>query len=265
MKPDSVPELLERISGIDLSTPHYSFSEEIIRDSTPVPFFGDYRSAKIVTVSINPSSHEFPQTQRRLKHLSDIGYESDFFQRGKRLEDLSAIEQIHDGMLNYFRTENWYENWFKMPEMALNIGLSASYFDNKDAFPVRAFHTDLSPWATKRWGGLDRITRLSMIAENRKFLEWILSFEQYEVILLLGSGTTKDLPFRVEISHEVLSSGLVPATFRAGWFNLDNGVRKPYFENTYPPSIWNSKLQKEMLNCYGSFGQFINQGWDLLF
>lgn len=263
MEPNNFPKLLERISGFDLSSLHSSFSEEVINDSTPVPFFGDYQSARIVTVSKNPSSHEFPPKQRRLKHLSDIGYESDFFQKGGRLDDLVAIEQIHDGMLNYFK-QNPYRFWFDKPEHALNIGFSASYFDNQEMFPARAFHTDLSPWATKGWGDLDRITQHSMIAENRKFLQWILSFEQFEVVVLLGSGTTKELPFRVDTSHEVLSSGVVPATFRAGWLNLDNGIRKPFFENTYPPSVRNSKFQREMVNCYELFGHFINQKWDWL-
>lgn len=254
-------EISNRISGFESDASYSPFSSEVLADSTPVPFFGDYRSANIVTVSKNPSSHEFPAKLRRLKHLSDIGFESDFFQKGERLEDSIAIEQIHDGMLNYFK-RNPYRFWFDKPEKALNIGFSASYFDNEEMFRFRAFHTDLSPWATKGWGDLDRITQHSMIAENRNFLDGILSFKQFEVVVLLGSGTTKELPFRVDTNHEVLSSGVVPATFRAGLLFLDNGVQKPYFENTYPPSVRNSKFQSEMLNCYELFGHFINERWD---
>ena len=252
-------ELSDRISGLDPSYADSAFAKEIILDSTPVPFFGDYRTAKIVTLSINPSSKEFPTERTRLTHLSTIGYETDFFQHEKRINDQVDIEQVHEGMLNYFKSDHWYEKWFKMPEKALNVGLSASYFDNKEQFPIKAFHTDLSPWATKQWKDLDRNTRNSMIAENRTFLQWLISFERYEVILILGSGTTKELPFRNEVIDEIPSSGIVPATFRFGALTLDNGTRKQYFENSFPPSVPISNYLKGMPECYELFGEFIRE------
>jgi len=273
-------EISNRISGFETDASYFPFSTEVLADSTPVPFFGDYSSAEIVTVSINPSSHEFPAIEKgkRLTHLSTIKhealltakYEADFFQKGMRIEDAIAIEQIHDGMLNYFKSGNWYEGWFDKPENALNIGFSASYFENKDRFPVRAVHTDLSPWATPSWSKLSPITQNAMIDENRKFLNWFLALEQFKEVVILGNQSKEALkkssrniqinfPFElIENGEPERVEGFDLGSFSNGIIRLQIGkevVEKRYFYNSYSPTVQrqNNSNQEKRYELFGAY------------
>lgn len=262
-------ELHDRICGFDSD---FSFSKELVDDATPVPFFGDYRSANIVTVSINPSSHEFPRTQRRLTHLSDIGYEADFFQKGKRLQDSNAINQIHEGMINYFKTGNWYENWFSKPEKALNIGFSASYFENKEMFPRRAFHTDISPWATLSWGKLTSRTQDALIDENSRFLNWFLAFDQFKEIVILGRDSEGGLSrssrnARINFPFELIEQDSERVEeFKAGSFSHgvirlkvnQDMVEKRYFRNSFSPKV-RFQSDSDQDKRYELFGAYIKR------
>ena len=226
-------------------------------------------------MSINPSSQEFPSSKRRLTHLSDIGHEVNFFQKGKRLEDAISIERIHDGMLNYFK-RNPYQKWFDKPEQALNIGFSASYSENKEKFPVRAFHTDLSPWATPGWGELSSKTQSAMIDENSKFLNWFLALDQFKEIVILGNQSVEGLrktsrstkinfPFEFIETHTERVEGFKIGSFSSGFIRLHIGeetVEKRYFYNSFSPTV-KRQSNSDQEKRYELFGAYIKKIVDL--
>lgn len=99
----------------------------------PVPFFGDYKHAKVGTISINPSGNEF------------INGHIDLY-----------IDDRERALLNYFNN-NPYRNFFDHLEVILNI-IGASYYNGT------ACHIDVSPWATKKaWTEVEQPCREAII------------------------------------------------------------------------------------------------------
>ena len=76
--------IIERIQSRLLKDESAELRREIIADTTPVPFFGDFRQAEIVSIALNPSSNEFPskKSNRRLIHLSDLDINPKYYQLG---------------------------------------------------------------------------------------------------------------------------------------------------------------------------------------
>jgi hypothetical protein len=103
----------------------------VIPRTTPVVSFGDFTTAKIATLGINPSSAEFMSGGKLLvgenKRLSD--------------EEFSPFNPTDIWFkCKYYFLGNPYWSWFShLEELLLQVG--ASYKTN-------ACHLDLSPWAT---------------------------------------------------------------------------------------------------------------------
>ena len=123
----------------------------ISKGTTPVVSFGDYSTAKIATIGINPSIREFKTSKGKLldqakKRLTDhetlgIPLESKFYSE-------SEAELIWQGCKNYFHTRNTYWSWFnQLEELLQHVG--ASYKHD-------ATHLDITPWTTEPvWSKLD--------------------------------------------------------------------------------------------------------------
>lgn len=143
----------------------------VIEKSTPVISFGDFTTAQIATLGINPSAAEFQSAGKLLKS----GY--------KRLADQE--NGPNDPMeiwwkSKYYFLGNPYWSWFKhLEELLLQIG--GSYRTN-------ACHLDLSPWATNPiFGKLSPDQQKTLLNHDRDLLNWQISQSTIKTILFNGA------------------------------------------------------------------------------
>jgi hypothetical protein len=139
----------------------------IIQQTTPVISFGDFTTAKIATIGINPSKNEFlsgsnliAASKKRLVDFETLGRQSSF--------PLSTTDaaSVWEGCVNYFNTSNKYWSWFgQLDELLTAAGYS--YLDGS------ACHLDLSPWATDPvWSDLTKDQQKLLVADGKELLNW---------------------------------------------------------------------------------------------
>jgi hypothetical protein len=133
----------------------------------PIPFFGDIKNAKILTVGVNPSATEF----KNLRWPVEV-----------------SLSYLMDRLIKYFVSEqtkpdDWFDTWIE----ALKH-LEASYQAGSDHL---AAHIDLSPRVTKSMGSADPYDFLAMMkADIRWFFELLSIMSGYNAPqLMLFSGT----------------------------------------------------------------------------
>jgi hypothetical protein len=173
MHPDDLEALtLEKIAAM---TPPANCG--VIPKTTPVVSFGDFTTAKIATLGINPSSAEFLSAGKLL-----VGEK-------KRLADEES------GPANpidiWFRSKHYflanpYWSWFShLEELLVEVG--ASYKTN-------ACHLDLSPWATDPiFGNLAPAQQETLLAHDRDFLNWQIVESQIKTVLFNGATVYKTI------------------------------------------------------------------------
>ncbi|GIO22267.1 hypothetical protein [Oceanobacillus sp. J11TS1] len=111
----------------------------IVPGSTPVIAFGRFRSAKVATISLNPSYREFHivKGKRRFHNLKSLGL--------SRYEDINEyhMHQVLDYCERYFKRPGIvYKEWFNSISSFLRGCTDYDYYDGT------ACHLDLSQWAT---------------------------------------------------------------------------------------------------------------------
>jgi len=156
--------LQDVIADMDATRPQF---ESLLRPGVkthPIPFFGDIKHARVLTVGINPSAGEFARSWP---------------------EEIKAGE-LKDRLQGYFESgavppHKWFEVWRR----ALTP-LEVSYQDG-------AAHVDLSPRATvfRIKGDANRKLFAAMIAQDAQWFFKLLP-ECNEVALLLFSGHVMD-------------------------------------------------------------------------
>lgn len=175
-------------------------SKYIVAGSTPVISFGDFTVAKILTVSINPSSLEFarkgrllPRDEKRLvdKELLEIAADAPL-----RAEH---AEKIWDGCRNYFKTNPY--SWFESLETLLSA-INRSYYDGNSA------HVDLVQWATfPAWKEIPVETQRNLIARDSEFLKYQISMPNVEQIVINGRAVANAIQgiqdFTLEVKGEL--------------------------------------------------------------
>jgi hypothetical protein len=173
MNPNELEELtLEKIASMTLP-----IDCGVIPKTTPVISFGDFTSAKIATLGINPSAKEFMSGGKLLvgenKRLSD--------------EEFGTYNptDIWFKCKYYFRG-NPYWTWFQhLEDLLLQVG--ASYLKN-------ACHLDLSPWATQpRFGLLDDQQQKTLLSNDRDFLNWQIVESPIRTVLFNGATVHKTI------------------------------------------------------------------------
>jgi hypothetical protein len=151
----------------------------VVTPSIPILFFGDLRRyfaspIRVVTVGLNPSRIEFPDTNRfrrfpEARELDATAGDAAFYQR--YIASLSA----------YFRIDP-YMKWFNAYEHILK-GMDGSYCDGARN---TALHTDIcSPLATDpTWSWLEPIHRDAL--ESRGMLLWhrLITYLAPDVLLV---------------------------------------------------------------------------------
>jgi hypothetical protein len=120
----------------------------------PIPFFGNIKTAIVLTVGVNPSNGEF---------------------KSRGWPEKLSSEELASRLLNYFSLEScpphpWFNDW----ETALNI-LSVSYKRGEVA------HLDLSPRST---------IPMSQVSDQEKFLDMIKNDVEwfFRVLPLCGNA-----------------------------------------------------------------------------
>jgi len=249
--------IIERIQSKFLKNESSELRLEIIPDTTPVPFFGDFRESEIVSIALNPSSNEFPskKSNRRLIHLSDLGLSPKHYQLG--MDSMTEVQasMILEQCVQYFESNSY--KWFDTASVALKIGFGASYYKS-DHSEIRACHTDIFPWATRAFSTLSSDLQRKFKEENLDFLSWFLGRDQVSNLVILGSSTWKEINGVIKfrpIQKETPSIDQ-PPTFEYGMFEV-SGIQKPYFYSSQGPSARGSDAEK--LRTHELFGEFIKK------
>jgi hypothetical protein len=246
--------LINRVKSLGLKTQPIELRAEILQDTTPVPFFGNYLKSSVVSVAMNPSSKEFPKQieSRRLTHLSDLKLSENFFRDGSyEMTDLQAQQIIHS-CERYFEVNSY--TWFDYAGMAME-GLGASY-KTKSADEKSVCHTDIFPWATRRFGDLSQEAKGLFKRENALFLEWFLSRDIVEYIVVLGGETWshfKEFEF-VDLQEHISIKSKLGASFSSGKIRF-GGNSKQVFYTSQGPSVHKGKEYKELV--HREFAEFL--------
>jgi hypothetical protein len=153
----------------------------VIPGSTPVVSFGDFTRARIVTLSINPSSKEFlkgrklrPASEKRLVDLEVLGIGPQ-----QDISDSNA-EKVWEGCRNYFKAQGNPYSWFDDLEAILNYA-NHSYFNGT------ASHIDLVQSATfPAWASLSPKIKEELLREDYEFFKYQTAVSSIETILING-------------------------------------------------------------------------------
>ena len=154
----------------------------IVTKSVPICFFGNLETARVATLSINPSFHEFEKGAHRLQDRNSLpGWPDD----SDELSDAQA-NAVYDSCIEYFH-KNPYTGWFGTEKKGLCQFLKqkygASYYDGS------LVGIDIVPWATTEiWGDLPENKRNVLVTEYEPYLKFILSNLDLDVIYINGSG-----------------------------------------------------------------------------
>lgn len=154
----------------------------IIPGTTPVISFGDFTSARVATLGINPSSREFlsggkliPTSKKRLVDFEVLGSEAAF--------PLNRDQASHvwDGCTNYFLTNRAYWSWFRPLSNLLGATGGLSYESGE------VCHLDLSPWATDPvWGNLRKEQKRELVSDGLELLNWQTQHNHLDAIIFNG-------------------------------------------------------------------------------
>ncbi len=264
------PIVIDRILSRNLGKWSKDLRNEIIPDTTPVPFFGDFENATIISIGINPSSEEFPSliNKRRLCHLSDLKQPIDYYKEGLTAMTSEEAIRISKSLLNYFEI-NPYKDWFDLAETAIN-GAGATFYKNKEKssnFKI-ACHVDLFPWATKAYSRLDSSVQKELKLENSEFMMHFIESERVEKVIFFGNDSKngcKDAAeyLGIELGIKKIKSikGRFGVTFEVGDFEVA-GNSKRYFLTTSGPSARTKGDKFTELNkneVHISFAKFIQE------
>ena len=156
---------------------------DVIRWGSPVISFGDFETAKVATLGLNPSNREFlskdgamlSEEHRRFETLDSLGINSwlEITEAG-RSEALNKCK-------NYFDL-NPYDAWFKSLEKIF-LGSGVSYY----GLFSNACHLDLVPFATKtKWGDLSARDKQVLLQVSSGLLADILVKSNIKLLVLNG-------------------------------------------------------------------------------
>ena len=151
----------------------------VVPGSTPVVAFGDPCTARVATLSLNPSHHEFlgkdgcelPEPERRLATHQSLGV------CDLKGAPLATITQVLNDCNAYFRRKPYWR-WFGQLEPILNA-CGVSYCDGS------ACHLDLVQWATEpTWSDLCCEVQSCLLDADAPFLREQLSNENIKLLLV---------------------------------------------------------------------------------
>ena len=153
----------------------------VLHHACPVPYFGNAATARIATVSLNPSHGEFEDAPGHFRAASRLPTRTDL-----RVDDWATASdgvcsRIAQACSDYFRG-NPYWKWFNPLERMLErIGHGTLVGGG-------ACHLDLVPWATRPiWGHLSKHERQLLLRQGQPVLHQLLASLRVEALLLNGT------------------------------------------------------------------------------
>ncbi len=161
-------------------------SSVVVKNSTPVLFFGNILDARIATLGINPSKNEFLDQTGTLLNGNNSRLETLVSLNVKSLNNLNIQQghKIYNGCLNYF-SKCPYKKWFNQLEnhILTKSRLKVSYFNGT------ACHLDLVQWATDPiWRSVNNQLQNQLLKNDTSYLNSQLSNYPIEVLLINGIG-----------------------------------------------------------------------------
>jgi hypothetical protein len=265
------PIVIDRILSRNLEKCSEQLRNEIIPDTTPVLFFGDFENATIASVGINPSRYEFPAIKRRLCHLSDLALPEDYYRNGLTGMTEDQATKISKSLVQYFESSNngeptYLKKWFDLAESAIN-GADATYFKNKlkkQKYQI-ACHVDLFPWATKAYSGLDSAIQKELIMENSEFLEAFITQAKLKQIIIFGKDSLLGLKMAFSHSGSHLAynktnskPGPFGTTFEAGYLELASHKKQFFYTKSGPSRRTTSSFtQSDKEKLHAAFAEYI--------
>ena len=178
----------------------------IVERSIPVPFFGNIETARVATISINPSNLEFEdahgkvlkQDKKRFVDRDELGVQDTSF-----LDDEQA-NLVYGSLMNYFNdNHNPYMEWFSPLEKHAGKLFNYSYCNGG------MVHLDIYPWATKqKWDDKNHKEQNKVNALNGyKLLKKILSEKKFDYIYINGKTVKEQLErYKDDLSIEITAS-----------------------------------------------------------
>lgn len=169
----------------------------VVPVSLPVTSFGDPNTARVATISINPSVVEFCANTPESPVLP--AHKKRFVDRetlGIGMHDIPTIVQarrVLQSNHDYFKTNPYH--WFNVLEQWILKPLNASYFDGS------ATHLDLVQWATKPvWSGISSTaTQEELIGQDLPFLTQLITVGNFELLLINGVTAHKALSSHADV------------------------------------------------------------------
>jgi hypothetical protein len=240
----------------------------VVEGSTPIIAFGRFRSARVASVSLNPSWAEFNPVRDnyRFHTLETLGVNS--------YSDITDkhMNQIVDYCERYFeryytsgiRTSKknliYYKPWFNPMEKMMNDICGVSYLDGS------ACHLDISQWATNIvWGKLSDIQREAIVGnKDLELLRMQVMNNNYEIIFLNGATTSEvflkqcfDIHnFKTfTLQNTMRSSGEKTITKVEGYYIEVNNLLGKKLKKPIKIIGWNDYIQKkptniDMIKCW---------------
>lgn len=191
----TVPDYIAR----RIRTP-YPDIRYVLRGSTPVISFGDFRTAHVATLGINPSDSEFLQNgewltgdKQRFATLRSLGLAAP-----EEASDADVAAIVH-ACCNYFQGTNPYWTWFRPLNKLIQDGLGVSYEAGT------AVHLDLVQWATSPvWRKIKSVDQKQLIQSDREFLREQLARENIKLVVMNGRSVMTQLERAgLEYTHRI--------------------------------------------------------------
>lgn len=161
----------------------------VIEKSVPISCFGEFESAKVATLSLNPSYREFTDSKgthlvgpnQRLTSRHHLGVESN------SVLSSDQAREVISSLRNYFKQKP-YMPWFSKLETWALPAFGASYLNGTAA------HLDLSQWATNPiWNKLSDVQKQELLKYDLPFLKEQLRAGKFETVLLNGKRVISEL------------------------------------------------------------------------
>lgn len=173
----------------------------VVPGSTPVPAFGDFTTARVATLGLNPSRAEFLSRSGELLAGAEARFVTLPALRLASLQDAStdALTRVMEGTRRYFQNRP-YLGWFGRLDSLLRIS-GATYFDGS------ACHLDLAHWATDPvWAKLSPGARGALIEDGLSFLMWQLTTFSIAHVFLNGRGVCLAVEKRLGVKLKELET-----------------------------------------------------------
>jgi len=264
----------------------------ILKDSLPILSFGDFLTAQVLTIGINPSLVEYPKDPTKDRGLKRLSGDSSSTNWDKYWSD-AQIYEIYEASSSYFDQHEsgdgepkwvgnpYWEQWFQFPEIALSK-VGASYKSRigtrSDSNKVlKASHIDITPWATDPvWSDIPtshkHLVHNQLREQNKEFLFRQMLGEQVKFVLVLGATAREYLFKNLNQSYRVDKK---PSTrrSRAASFNFyprlaaeGFGALPPIYYCSQSPSTkipkssdpeLDKKRKETLISIYEEFGSLI--------